>query len=70
MSLRSLADSTAAASRAVPSSAAAAVLAVAQGLTLVHFSAQLKSLFLWCRGCVEGLFRGGVRGRQGVIGGV
>jgi hypothetical protein len=30
---------------------------VGQGLTIVHFSAQLKR-FLWDRGCVEGLFRG------------
>ena len=39
-------------------------LALYQGLTLVHCSAQL-TCFLWNRGCVEGLFRGclgGVRG--------
>jgi len=39
-----------------------------QGLTLVHFSAQLKR-FLWERGCIYGLFRGytgGVREYEGV----
>jgi len=33
-----------------------AVIAAAQGLTLVHFSAQLKS-FVWDRGCILALFR-------------
>jgi len=40
-----------------------------QGLTLVHFSAQLKRL-LWDRGSIQGLFRGGlggVRGDHGVL---
>jgi len=39
-----------------------------QGLTLVHFSAQLKR-FLWNKGCFQGLFTGcssGVRGHEGV----
>jgi len=39
-----------------------------QGLTLVHFSAQLKR-FVWDRGCIEGLFGGcswGVWGHEGV----
>jgi len=47
-----------------------ALMANAQGLTLVHFSAQLKR-FLWHRGCIQGLCRGclgGVRGYQGVSG--
>ena len=41
-----------------------------QGLTLVHFSAQLKPL-LWDRGSMQGLFRGclaGVRGHVGCLG--
>ena len=40
-----------------------------QGLTLVHFSAQLKH-FEWDMGCVYRLFRGctgGVRGCEGVL---
>ena len=40
-----------------------------QGVTLVHFSAQLKR-FLWDRGCMEGVFRGrlpGVRGCWGMF---
>jgi hypothetical protein len=39
--------------------------AAAQGLTLVHFSAQRKR-FLWYGGCVEGLFRGTLGGVMGV----
>jgi len=31
------------------------LMAIGQGLTLVHFLAQLKR-FLWNRGCIEGLF--------------
>jgi hypothetical protein len=38
--------------------------AVAQGLILVHFSAQLKR-FVWDRGCVEGLLRGSLGGVRG-----
>ena len=40
-----------------------------QGLTLVHFSAQLER-FLWDKGCMQGLFRwcvGGFRGYEGVL---
>jgi hypothetical protein len=40
-----------------------------QGLTLVHFSAQLER-FLWYMGCVEGLFRGCLGGVWGVVRGV
>jgi len=43
--------------------------AVVQGLTLVHFSTQLRR-FLWDRGCIYGVFwgcLGGVRGYQGVF---
>jgi hypothetical protein len=46
--------------------------ASAQGLTLAHFSAQLKR-FLLDKGCVWGLFRGclgAVWGCQGVLGSV
>ena len=41
-----------------------------QGLTIVHFSAQLKR-FLWNRGCMKGLLRGclgGVMGHGGCVG--
>ena len=38
-----------------------------QGLTLVHFSAQLKR-FLWDRGCIQALFRGGAGGIRGYCG--
>jgi len=37
------------------------VTAAKQGLTLLHFSAQLKR-FLWDRGCIQGLFRGSFAG--------
>jgi len=42
--------------------------AAGQGLTLVHFSAQLKR-FMWDGGCIQGSRRGrlgGVRGYHGV----
>ena len=47
-------------------------LRVRQGLTLLHISAQRKR-FLGDRGCNQGLFKrclGGVRGYQGVSGGI
>jgi len=40
-------------------------LASEQGITLVHFSAQLKRC-VWDRGCIQGLFRGCL----GVSGGI
>jgi len=43
--------------------------ASAQGLTLLHFSAQRKR-FLWDRGCIQGLFRGYVIGVKGYLGDV
>jgi hypothetical protein len=55
----------AAAARAAADSLRAAAI---QGLTLVHFSAQLKR-WLWDRGCMQGMFRGcsgGIRGCYGV----
>ena len=48
---------------------AAAYVGAGQGLTLVHFSAQLKR-FLWDRGCIEGLLRGCFAGVQVESGGV
>jgi len=36
-----------------------------QGLTLVHFKAQLEH-YLWDRGCVQRLFRGVFRWCQGI----
>jgi hypothetical protein len=39
---------------AAASAAAFAAAAISQGLTLVHFSAQLER-FVWDRGCAEGL---------------
>jgi len=50
--------------------AGAGAWAVGQGLTLVHFSAQLER-FVWDRGCAQGLCspcRGGVRGCLGCVG--
>ena len=39
----------------------------AQGLTLVHFSAQ-RQRFLWIRGCIAGLFKWCVCGFRGYEG--
>ena len=60
-------EPAAAAARAPAAAAACAEAADDQGLTLVHFSAQLER-FVWDRGCAEGLCNpcsGGVRGSLG-----
>jgi len=41
--------------------------ALVQGLTLVHFSAQLERI-LWDRGGIQGVSRGGLRGVLGHYG--
>jgi len=43
--------------------------ATEQGLTLVHFSVQLKR-FLWDRGCMQRLLTACLEGIQGVLGGI
>ena len=49
--------------------ARAAAAASNQGLTLVHFSAQLKR-FLWHRGCTVGVFRGSLGGVYEMLEGI
>jgi len=43
-----------------------AATSAAQGLTLVHVSAQRKR-FLWDRGCIYELFKGALWGTRGML---